>query len=308
MGDYNKLIRTARRVYRKTLRVPRKNATLAVGSFTVLEDLQSVEETADLVFVDPPFNIGVDYGGTCSDNKAAEQYAEFIRSMMTVSTAVLRPGGMALIHIPPQVVPLVYAAVYGDDLPALPKSPGSGLLRLVNNIILVQEFGQHTRSKFITGHVQCLCFAKDGGKRTFNYREVLEPSTRLLMGDKRVQSSPDKGYRVFTDVWAGQYLGRVQGNNAERRALHPNQVGELYMSRLLRAYANKGDVVVDLCTGSGTTGVVAASLGMKFFGVEINPQFARSACRRIANGPVRNVKGPLYFGPSKIDKAAAVAE
>jgi DNA modification methylase len=44
----------------------------------------------------------------------------------------------------------------------------------------------------------------------------------------------------------------------------------------------EGGTVLDPFTGSGTTGVVACRLGRKFVGVELNPEYAAMAERRIA--------------------------
>jgi site-specific DNA-methyltransferase (adenine-specific) len=89
------------------------------------------------------------------------------------------------------------------------------------------------------------------------------------------------------DVWYGQFWGRVQGNNKERRGYHDNQLPEVYLERVIRACSNEGDLVLDPFLGSGTTGVVALALKRNFIGTEFSEENAKSACERIKIGPYR---------------------
>lgn len=49
----------------------------------------------------------------------------------------------------------------------------------------------------------------------------------------------------------------------------------------VKAGSREGDTVLDPFAGSGTTGVVALRLGRRFVGVELNPEYARLAEKRI---------------------------
>jgi len=51
---------------------------------------------------------------------------------------------------------------------------------------------------------------------------------------------------------------------------------------MIRTYTNPGDVVLDSCMGSGTTGVAAVGLGRKFIGIEVDPEMFEIADRRIS--------------------------
>lgn len=99
------------------------------------------------------------------------------------------------------------------------------------------------------------------------------------------------GKRVPFDVWGvdEQYFGRVSGahSNKERRPQHPNQVPEVVVKRALLATTNPGDLVLDPFAGSGTTGAVARALGRRSIGIEISPEYAKSAFERIKEGAVR---------------------
>ena len=63
--------------------------------------------------------------------------------------------------------------------------------------------------------------------------------------------------------------------------LHPTQKPVALMEYLIRTYTNEGDVVLDNCMGSGTTGVACANTGRRFIGIEREPKYFDIACRRI---------------------------
>lgn len=65
-------------------------------------------------------------------------------------------------------------------------------------------------------------------------------------------------------------------------AEHPTQKPEAIIEPLLRYACPVGGVVLDPLMGSGSTGVVAAALGMQFVGMELNPEYVEIARRRLA--------------------------
>jgi len=88
-------------------------------------------------------------------------------------------------------------------------------------------------------------------------------------------------------VWYGKYWGRIQGNNKERRPEHENQIPEVYMERVIRACSNEGNLILDPFLGSGTTCTIAYALKRRSIGIEISHKTAKSAFKRIKEGPVR---------------------
>jgi site-specific DNA-methyltransferase (adenine-specific) len=64
------------------------------------------DEIADIVFLDPPFNLGKKYGsrGARSDRKAEKDYIAFIHEVLQSSVRVLRPGETLYLYYIPQWV------------------------------------------------------------------------------------------------------------------------------------------------------------------------------------------------------------
>lgn len=67
----------------------------------------------------------------------------------------------------------------------------------------------------------------------------------------------------------------------ERGLVHPTQKPVALMEYLIRTYSNPGELVLDSCMGSGTTGLAAANCGREFIGIEIDEEFFRIAQQRI---------------------------
>jgi DNA modification methylase len=67
----------------------------------------------------------------------------------------------------------------------------------------------------------------------------------------------------------------------DREGYHPTQKPVALMEYLIRTYTNPGDLVLDNCMGSGTTGVAAALSGRHFIGIERDPDYFAICQQRI---------------------------
>ncbi|MGV6813708.1 MAG: DNA-methyltransferase [Phycisphaerales bacterium] len=244
------------------------------------------EQAVDLVFADPPFNWARDYdrhkAGDAWDDAALsrDEYLEFTYQWLDLCAQSLTPTGSMWVNIP-------------DDSAAEIVVHLKKTMHMVNWCVWHYRFGQNTTGRFINSKVHALYFSKDPIQRTWNPEPILEESDRrAIYGDPRTESKRDgmpAGMRVPMDVWYGQYWGRIQGNNKERRAKHDNQLPELYLHRVIACSSNPGDTVLDPFLGSGTTGVVAHAMGRHFIGTEYSKANAEMAFERIIAGPVRDL-------------------
>lgn len=71
------------------------------------------------------------------------------------------------------------------------------------------------------------------------------------------------------------------------RGLHPTQKPVALMEYLIRTYTNEGELVLDNCMGSGTTGVACANTGRRFIGMERDAGYFEVASRRIVEAFAR---------------------
>lgn len=231
----------------------------------------------DLIFADPPFNWNRAYD-KWDDAMPEDEYLQFTRDWLDACIVALSPTGSMWVNIP-------------DDWAAeIVVHLKSRKLKMVNWCIWHYRFGQNTMGRFINSKVHVLYFARDPAKRTWNTDDILEPSDRATTYfDPRTlnKKTGKNGLRMPMDVWYGKYLGRIQGNNAERRANHDNQIPEVYLERVIRACSNENDLVLDPFLGSGTTSCVARELKRRSIGIEYSADNAKSAYDRIKAGTIR---------------------
>ena len=86
----------------------------------------------------------------------------------------------------------------------------------------------------------------------------------------------DNGLRYPTDVleFRREPLGTT---------IHPTQKPLDLIEYLIKTYTNGGDLVLDNCMGSGTTGVACKHLDRNFIGIELDPDYFELAKSRIEN-------------------------
>ncbi len=222
------------------------------------------EPFADLVFADPPFNIGYQYD-VYEDKKAYDDYYAWTERWMGACKRILKPTGSFWVAI-------------GDEYAAEVRMIGRSLgLNLRNWVIWHYTFGQNTRTKFARSHAHLFYFTMAPKEFTFNDMSVRVPSARqTAYADKRANP---KG-KLPDDTWS---FSRVCGTFKERVQWHPCQMPEAVLERIIKACSNEGDVVLDPFSGSGTTLAVAARLGRRWLGTDISEEYAINATQRIAD-------------------------
>ncbi|MCE9589988.1 MAG: site-specific DNA-methyltransferase [Planctomycetes bacterium] len=274
------------------------------------------EACTDLIFADPPYNIGYKYD-RYEDKRDDHDYVEWTQDWITACARLLRPSGSFYILI-------------GDEYAAetrlhLKKLEREHKLVFRNWILWHYTFGQNCKVKFNRSHahlfycVGTAAFDKGSfdvrgtiGTKvkmpfTFNREAIAVPSARqTTYGDLRANP---KG-KLPDDVWylrpqsaiesrppgsnnggAGEpwffdgegdtwYLSRLCGTFKERMGWHPCQLPESLLERIVRVSSNAGDVVFDPFAGSGTTIAVAARLGRRWLGCELSKEYAKKAIAR----------------------------
>lgn len=69
--------------------------------------------------------------------------------------------------------------------------------------------------------------------------------------------------------------------NTPERRVHPTQKPVDLLEYLIKTYTNEGDLVLDSCMGSGSTGVACKHLGRQFIGIEKEEKYFEIAKNRI---------------------------
>jgi DNA modification methylase len=237
------------------------NKILCGDCIEILSEI--TEPFADLIFADPPFNIGSKYD-KYYDKKKKQNYIAWTREWMESCHKVLKSHGSFYIAI-------------GDDYAANVKIIADELgLHLRNWLIWHYSFGQQTKNKFARAHTHILYFVNDPKNFTFNDHAVRVPSDRqLIYNDKRANP---KG-KMPDDVW-NQY-SRVCGTFKERTGWHPCQMPEILLKRIIAVSSNPADNVLDPFCGSGTTAAAAYQLNRNYTTIDVSPQYIEKTRKRL---------------------------
>ncbi len=91
----------------------------------------------------------------------------------------------------------------------------------------------------------------------------------------------ETGERYPTDIIKfSNWNGALFGNNS-KAVKHPTQKPVPLLEYLIKTYSNEGDLVLDNCMGSGSTGVACINTARSFIGIEINEDYFNIAKNRI---------------------------
>jgi DNA modification methylase len=263
------------------------------------------EGSVDLVFADPPFNIGYKYD-VYEDKKAADEYLDWTRQWGAGVRRALKPDGTFWLAI-------------GDDFAAELKILFQRELGFTCRswVIWYYTFGVHCKTKFARSHTHLFHFVKNPKSFTFNSSQIRVPSARTLVyGDSRADPAgrlPDdtwilrpqdasQAFKPEDDLW---YVPRVCGTFRERAGWHGCQMPEQILGRIIRVCSNEGELVVDPFGGSGSTLVTAKKLGRRFIGFELSPEYAKRIDARLGE---THVGEPLLGSESPLTSAPATAK
>jgi len=259
----------------------------------------------DLVFADPPFNIGYDYD-VYHDQRHDDDYLEWSRQWMAGVAAALKPTGTFWLAI-------------GDEYAAELKLIAQNDLGFVSRswVIWYYTFGINCKYGFSRSHTHLFHFVKDLNDFTFNADNprVRVPSARqLVYADSRAdpdgrlpdntwilrpQDAPPGGFAPDHDTW---YFPRVAGTFKEREGFHGCQMPEQLMGRIIRCCSNPMEIVLDPFAGSGTTLAVAKKLGRRWIGFELSKDYVKRIKSRLKDArsgdPLNGAADPLASAPA----------
>jgi site-specific DNA-methyltransferase (adenine-specific) len=128
-----------------------------------------------------------------------------------------------------------------------------------------------------------IVFSENGKK--INWNPIKEPRKKQICGfvKTKSESSPlaysDGKLRKYNDKNPQSILkfSKVSGHHV----LHPTQKPVALFEYLIKTYTNEGELVLDNCMGSGTTGVACKKLNRNFIGIELDPEYFKIAEKRI---------------------------
>jgi site-specific DNA-methyltransferase (adenine-specific) len=225
-------------------------------------------EIADIVFLDPPFNLGKKYGSSEeeADRLAEADYTDFMQDVLTDSVRILKPGGaLYLYHIP------YWALQLGNILRQQMSFRHWIAISMKNNF---------ARGNFLyPAHYALLYFTK-GSPNIFNRPKIPVPTCRHC--GKHIKDYG--GYKQYvedgvnlSDVW--EDLSPVRHSNKKNRPA--NELPLELPRRVVQISGKKGGLLIDPFVGSGTSIIAAAEIGMRFLACDRELSCCEVAARRL---------------------------
>ncbi len=227
-------------------------------------------ECADIVFLDPPFNLGKAYGENCSrsDKKKKDEYLDYMSQIIHRSASVLRPGGaLYLYHIPKWAIALT---------PFLEE-----VLQFRHWIAISMKNGFVRGDHLYPAHYALLYYTK-GKPAEFHRPKIPRPVCAKCKRDLRDYG----GYKEYvknginlSDVWDD--VSPVRHRRIKTRAAN-----ELPLTIPQRAIAISGrtrGLLVDPFAGGGSAPLAATVAGMRFVACDREAQYCELIDQRIRN-------------------------
>ena len=250
-----------------------------------VQRLREIEPASvDLVFADPPFNIGYEYD-VYEDDRSRGDYLGWCRKWIAALSKVLKPSGTFWLAIGDE---------YAAQLKLIAEDEVGFSCR--SWVIWYYTFGVNCIRGFSRSHTHLFHFVKDKSHFTFNAEN---PAVRVLSARQlvyadsransngrlpdntwilRPQDTPSDGFAPMHDTW---YFARVAGTFKERAGFHGCQMPEQLLARIVRVSSNPGELILDPFAGSGTTLAVARKLGRQWLGIELSREYVKKIRKRL---------------------------
>lgn len=269
-----------------------KNAVYQGDCVRLLKQLD--QQSVDLAFADPPFNIGYEYD-VYNDARHASEYLKWCDQWIVGIHRALKPDGTFWLAIGDE---------YAAELKILSQKAG---FHCRSWVIWYYTFGVNCVNGFSRSHTHLFHFVKDKSQFTFNRFNPqirVQSARQLVYADNRANPNgrlPDNtwitrpqdaplSFSPNHDTW---YFARVAGTFKEREGFHGCQMPEQLLARIIRCSSHPQDLVVDPFGGSGTTLAVAKKLGRQWIGFELSAEYVKSINQRLsATEPGNVIDGP----------------
>jgi DNA modification methylase len=257
--------------------------TLALGA--AAEVARRMEEPVDLIFCDPPWQLGVGAGRDGHEDLdhyhrqrsllipgyeevgPDADYYDWSLEWIEPAVKLLRPGGHLAVVTGPQQSAAVQMAAQRSGL------------RFTNSVVVPKINGvAPTSRRYATSHFRLTVMSSGDSGQTFNV--IPEMGT-----DERGRPHP-------RDVW-----DPVLPHYARGRLRYPNQLPLAFADQVVRALSNRGDLVVDFFAGSGTVPRICLLRDRRCFASDKNPDSIRFTMATISDIVQSRLASPPLFAP-----------
>lgn len=239
----------------------------------ILKMLEFVPDNfADLIIIDPPYNLSKNFNGMKFASRSQENYDEYLSEWFPLVCKKLKSNGSLYMCGDWKCTSSLQRAIEKE-------------LTVLNRITWQREKGRGAKSNWKNG-MEDIWFAV---KNPYDYYFDVEAvkMKRKVLAPYKADGKP-KDWNEETD---GKFRITYPSNfwddisvpfwSMPENTDHPTQKPEKLYAKLILASSRPGDIVFDPFLGSGTASVVAKKLGRRFCGIEQNEEYCLWAEKRL---------------------------
>ena len=230
------------------------------------------DEFADLIIIDPPYNLTKSFGGKVFNARSEEAYDEYLASWFPLVCKKLKKNGSLYICGDWKCTSSLQRAVQKE-------------LTVLNRITWQREKGRGAASNW-KNSMEDIWFAVKNPDDYYFDVESVKQKRRVIApykenGRPKDWEESDEGN--FRLTYPGNFWDDISIPfwSMPENTDHPTQKSEKLYAKLILASSRPGDLVFDPFLGSGTASVVAKKLGRSFLGVELSEEYCLYAQKRL---------------------------
>ena len=228
---------------------------------------------ADLVIIDPPYNLTKNFRGKVFAKMDDADYASWFNDVILKMLRTIKKDASIYVCSDWRTSTII--------LPIL-----KHYFDIRNRITWEREKGRGAKRNW-KNNTEDIWFCTSGEDYYFDVdavklkKKVLAPYKDDDGNNKDWVTESDGNYRMTypSNIWTDL---SIPFWSMPENTDHPTQKPEKLIAKLILASSEKGDVVFDPFLGSGTTAVVAKKLGRNFVGIEENLEYCCWAQKRLS--------------------------
>ena len=223
------------------------------------------ENSVDVTFADPPFNLKKKYN-SYYDDQETKKYLSWCKEWVGEMVRITKPTGSIFVHNVPKW--LIYFGAYLNEV------------AIFRHWIAWDAMGPPLGKTLLPNHYGILYYVKSERFKFYDIRMLHRRcrSCHLILQDYGGKKSQLHQFGpLVSDVWTD--IHRIR--HKKRRDEHPCQLPVHLLERLLLMSSDEGDIVLDPFIGTGTTAIAAKKLGRRFVGIDIDPKYVEIANKRL---------------------------
>lgn len=242
-------------------------------------------DSVDLIFIDPPYNIGKKFSNFHDKWESEAEYLNWSYQWLDQCIRILKPNGTIYLMTSTQAMP--YFDIY------LRKK-----LTILSRIIWhYDSSGVQATKYFGSMYEPILHCVKNKNNYIFNSDNIKiaakTGAQRKLIDYRKSVPTPYSAEKVPGNAW---YFPRVRYRMAEYEN-HPSQKPESLLERIILASSHEGSLILDPFAGTFTTAAVAKRLGRKSISIELQEEYLKIGLRRVLE--LLEYKGEELLPPQK---------